>query len=88
MKKEAESEIDEKAIMVTLLSVPSFREKAGLPPLNGNGDSLELLAILLDCTPGRVSQIINTACRKLYAAALNNPELFRELLTYINNHDK
>lgn len=77
----------EQAIMLALLSVPEFRAKAGLPPLSADGDDAETLAMLLDCTPGRVRQIIQSSIDKLRMALLSRPDTLREFQTFLNQHD-
>lgn len=65
----------EDAILLTLLEVPAFRRKAGLPPRYGAGDTLELLGKILSCSRERIRQIEVRALRKLRIAAYTDPEL-------------
>lgn len=56
---------EEQAIMLSLLSVPEFRKRAGLPPREyGQGEKLEVIAALLGISKGRVVQIQNCALEK------------------------
>ena len=72
----------EDAILLTLLEVPEFRRKAGLPPRNGTGDTLELCGKLLGCSRERIRQIEARALRRLRIAAYAAPEL-RTALAHI-----
>ena len=71
----------EQAIMLTLLEVPEFRSKAGLPPRHGShgGDTLQQLADVLGVTRECVRCIERRALRKLRAAIATAPELRRTL---------
>ena len=71
----------EQAIMLTLLEVPSFRRKAGLPPRHGSngGETLQLLADVMGLTREGVRLIERSALRKMHAAIAANPELRRTL---------
>ena len=64
----------EQAIMLSLLEIPSFRRKAGLPPRHG-GDTLATLAKLLGVSREAVRLIELRAMHKLRAAAWADPEL-------------
>ena len=75
----------EDAITITLLSVPEFREKAGLPPrMPGCGDTLQNIARVLGLSRERVRQIEAKALIKIRRAVLDKPELRRELAPFIN----
>lgn len=73
----------EQAILLTLLEVPSFRRKAGLPPREG-GDTLETLGRVLGCGREAVRLIERRAMHKLRAAAYADPEL-RHAITHLFN---
>lgn len=73
----------EQAILLTLLEVPSFRRKAGLPPREG-GDTLETLGRVLGCSREAVRLIERRAMHKLRAAAYADPEL-RHAITHLFN---
>ena len=76
----------EQAIMLTLLEVPSFRRKAGLPPRHGSngGDTLQQLADVLGVSREWVRCIERRALRKLYTAIAADPELSRALRHLLN----
>ena len=76
----------EQAIMLTLLEVPAFRRKAGLPPRDGyhGGDSLATLGRLLGCSRESVRIIERRAMHKLRAACCADPEL-RHAITHLFN---
>ncbi len=75
----------EDAITITLLSVPEFREKAGLPPrMPGCGDTLQTIGTLLGMSRERVRQIEAKALIKIRRAVLDKPELRREFAPFIN----
>lgn len=67
----------EQAIMLTLLEVPEFRRKAGLPPRHGSngGDTLDTLGRVLGCSRESVRIIERSAMHKLRAACCADPEL-------------
>lgn len=71
----------EDAILLTLLEVPEFRRKAGLPPRMG-GDTLDTLSRVLGCSRERIRQIEARALRRLRIAAYADPEL-RTALAHI-----
>ena len=71
----------EQAILLTLLEVPEFRRKAGLPPREG-GDTIELCGKLLGCSREAVRLIERSAMHKLRAACCADPEL-RHALEHI-----
>lgn len=73
----------EQAILLTLLEVPSFRRKAGLPPREG-GDTLETLGRVLGCGREAIRLIERRAMHKLRAAAYADPEL-RHAITHLFN---
>lgn len=73
----------EQAILLTLLEVPSFRRKAGLPPREG-GDTLELCGKLLGCSREAVRLIERSAMHKLRAACCADPEL-RHAIAHLFN---
>ena len=64
----------EQAILLTLLEVPSFRRKAGLPPREG-GDTLDTLGRVLGCSREAIRLIERSAMHKLRAACCSDPEL-------------
>lgn len=72
----------EHAIMLTLLEVPEFRRKAGLPPRRG-GDTLDTLGRVLGYTREAVRIIERSAMHKLRAACARDPEL-REVLEILS----
>lgn len=76
----------EQAITLTLLEVPSFRRKAGLPPREG-GDTLELCGKLLGCSREAVRLIERSAMHKLRAACCADPEL-RHAIEHILHKSK
>jgi len=82
MSRRKLSRDQEDAILLTLLEVPEFRRKAGLPPRNGTGDTLELCGKLLGCSRERIRQIEARALRRLRIAAYADPEL-RTALAHI-----
>lgn len=63
--------------MLTLLEVPEFRRKAGLPLRDGyhGGDSLGTLGRLLGCSREAIRVIEARALRRLRTACCHNPEL-------------
>ena len=71
----------EQAILPTLLEMPSFRCKAGLPPRVG-GDTLDTLGRVLGCSREAVRLIERRAMHKLRAACCSDPEL-RHALEHI-----
>lgn len=69
-QKELERQ-EEQAIMLSLLGVPDFRRRAGLPPREyGTPEKLEVMAALLDVSKSRVSRIEKQALNKMRRAAL------------------
>lgn len=74
----------EDAITITLLSVPDFREKAGLPPREESGETLQNIARALGMSCERVRQIEAKALIKIRRAVLDKPELRREFAPFIN----
>lgn len=60
--------------MLTLLEVPEFRRKAGLPPREG-GDTLETLGRILGLSREAIRIIERRAMHKLRAACCSDPEL-------------
>lgn len=77
MRRKDLSPMVEQAIMLTLLEVPEFRRKAGLPPRDGyhGGDSLATLGRLLGRSRELVRAVEARALRKLRVACCHNPEL-------------
>lgn len=73
----------EHAILLSLLEVPSFRRKAGLPPRCG-GDTLETLGRILGVSRESIRIIERRAMHKLRAAAYADPEL-RHAITHLFN---
>lgn len=73
----------EQAILLTLLEVPSFRRKAGLPPREG-GDTLETLGRILGVSREAIRIIERRAMHKLRAACCSDPEL-RHAITHLYN---
>ena len=73
----------EQAITLSLLEVPSFRRKAGLPPRCG-GDTLETLGRILGVSREAIRIIERGAMHKLRAAAYADPEL-RHAITNLFN---
>ncbi len=73
----------EQAIILSLLEVPSFRRKAGLPPRCG-GDTLETLGRILGVSREAIRNIERRAMHKLRAAAYADPEL-RHAITHLFN---
>ena len=71
----------EQAITLTLLEVPSFRRKAGLPP-RCSGDTLETLGRILGVSREAIRIIERRAMHKLRAAAYSDPEL-RHAITHL-----
>lgn len=71
----------EQAILLTLLEVPSFRRKAGLPPREG-GDTCETLGRILGVSREAVRLIERSAMHKLRAACCSDPEL-RHAITHL-----
>lgn len=76
----------EQAILLTLLEVPSFRRKAGLPPRCG-GDTLETLGRILGVSREAIRIIERRAMHKLRAAAYADPEL-RHAIEHILHKSK
>ena len=75
----------EDAIAITLLSVPEFREKAGLPEsLPGCGETLHTIGRVVGMSRERVRQIEAKALIKIRRAVLDKPELRRELRHMLN----
>lgn len=75
----------EDAITITLLSVPSFREKAGLPPREESGETLQNIARVLGMSRERVRQIEAKALIKIRRAVLDKPELRREFAPFLRS---
>ena len=73
----------EQAITLSLLEVPAFRRKAGLPPRCG-GDTLETLGRILGVSREAIRIIERRAMHKLRAAAYADPEL-RHAITHLFN---
>lgn len=73
----------EQAILLTLLEVPEFRRKAGLPPRDG-GDTLALCGKLLGYSREAVRLIERRAMLKLRAACCSDPEL-RHAIAHLCN---
>lgn len=73
----------EHAILLTLLEIPSFRRKAGLPPRVG-GDTLDTLGRVLGCSREAVRLIERRAMHKLRAACCSDPEL-RHAIAHLFN---
>ena len=76
----------EQAILLTLLEVPEFRRKAGLPPREG-GDTLDTLGRVLGCSREAIRLIERSAMHKLRAACCADPEL-RHALEHILHKSK
>ena len=76
----------EQAITLSLLEVPSFRRKAGLPPRCG-GDTLETLGRILGVSREAIRLIERRAMHKLRAAAYADPEL-RHAIEHILHKSK
>ncbi len=76
----------EQAIMLTLLEVPEFRCKAGLPRRDGyhGGDSLATLGRVLGVSREAVRVIERQALHKLRAACCSDPEL-RQAIDFLFN---
>lgn len=68
----------EHAILLTLLEVPSFRSKAGLPPRE-DGDTLVTLGRILGVSCEAISKIERRAMHKLRAACCADPDLRHEI---------
>lgn len=75
----------EDAITITLLSVPEFREKAGLPPRDESGETLQNIARALGMSRERVRQIESKALIKIRRAVLDKPELRREFAPFLRS---
>lgn len=76
----------EDAITITLLEVPEFRQKAGLPPrAPGCGDNRQTIGTLLGMSRERVRQIEAKALRKIRRAVLDNPDLRREFAPFLRS---
>lgn len=75
----------EDAITITLLSVPEFREKAGLPPRDESGETLQNIARVLGMSRERVRQIEAKALIKIRRAVLDKPELRREFAPFLRS---
>lgn len=73
----------EQAITLSLLEVPAFRRKAGLPPRCG-GDTLDTLGRVLGCSREAIRLIERSAMHKLRAACCSDPEL-RHAITHLFN---
>ena len=71
----------EHAILLTLLEVPEFRRKAGLPPRE-DGDTLVTLGRILGVSCETIRKIERRAMHKLRAACCADPEL-RHALEHI-----
>ena len=76
----------EQAITLSLLEVPAFRRKAGLPPRCG-GDTLETLGRILGVSREAIRLIERRAMHKLRAAAYADPEL-RHAIEHILHKSK
>ena len=76
----------EQAILLTLLEVPEFRRKAGLPPRMG-GDTLELCGKLLGYSREAIRIIERSAMHKLRAVCCSDPEL-RHAIEHILHKSK
>lgn len=76
----------EQAIMLTLLEVPAFRRKAGLPPRCG-GDTLATIGRILGVSREAIRLIERRAMHKLRAAAYADPEL-RHAIEHIIHKSK
>lgn len=75
----------EDAITITLLSVPEFREKAGLLPREESGETLQNIARVLGMSCERVRQIEAKALIKIRRAVLDKPELRREFAPFLRS---
>lgn len=75
----------EDAITITLLSVPEFRKKAGLPPRDEAGETLQTIARALGMTRERIRQIESKALIKIRRAVLDKPELRREFAPFLRS---
>lgn len=75
----------EDAITITLLSVPEFREKAGLPPRDEAGETLQTIARALGMTRERIRQIEAKALIKIRRAVLDKPELRQALAAHLRS---
>lgn len=71
----------EQAITLSLLEVPSFRRKAGLPPRMG-GDTRETLGRILGISREAVRLIERRAMQKLRSACCTDPDL-RQAITHL-----
>lgn len=65
MNAKEKAKMTEDAITLALLGCPEFRRKAGLPPRDGGGSSLDEMAAILGVTKSRVCQVYTTAISKL-----------------------
>lgn len=75
----------EDAITITLLSVPEFRKKAGLPPRDEAGETLQNIARALGMSRERIRQIEAKALIKLRHAVLDKPELRQALAAHLRS---
>lgn len=75
----------EDAITITLLSVPEFREKAGLPPREEAGETLQTIARALGMSCERVRQIEAKALVKIRRAVLDKPGLLQALSAHLRS---
>lgn len=68
----------EQAITLTLLEIPEFRRKAGLPPRNG-GSSLAEMARVLGMHRQQISAIAESALRKIRSEVYSDADLRDEV---------